>query len=67
MLAMFAALGFAVSARVLLFVNLVGAFALSVMAVYAESTSALIVLGLYGGLVTLPLVGLEMRNKRGRE
>lgn len=64
LLAAFAALGFAISARVQLFLALVGAFVLAVMAMRALSTPAMITLGLYCGLTVLPLVWLETRAKR---
>jgi hypothetical protein len=64
MFASFAAIGFAVSARVLLFLSLLGAFALSVMAIYVASITALIVLGMFCAFTTLPLVALELKNKQ---
>ena len=64
MLAAFAALGFAVSARALVFLSLVGAFVLAVMAMMNQTVMAVVVLGLYCGLTLLPLVYLELRVKR---
>jgi hypothetical protein len=65
LLAAFAALGFAVSARALLFLSLVGAFALAVMAMSRLNAEAMIILGLYCGMTLLPLVCLEIYAKRG--
>lgn len=63
-LAAFAALGFAVSARFLVFLTVVGAFALAVMAMRFHDLMGLAVLGLYCALTVLPLVWLETRAKR---
>lgn len=67
LLAAFAAMGFAMSARFLLFLSLLGAFALAVMAMLEPTNPKLIVLGMYGILTTLPLVALEVVAKRGKE
>lgn len=64
MLAAFSALGYAVSARFLVFLSLAGAFALAVMAMQWHDVMALAVLGIYCVLTVLPLVGLEVRSKR---
>jgi hypothetical protein len=63
-LAAFTALGFAVSARFLVFLGLLGAFVLSVMAMRWHDVMSLAVLGLYCLLAVLPLVVLELRSKR---
>jgi hypothetical protein len=65
LLAAFAALGFAVSARALVFLSLVGAFVLAVMAMMNQTMMSVVVLGLYCALTVLPLVFLELRAKRG--
>ena len=65
LLAAFSALGYAVSARALLFLSLIGAFALAVMAMSRLSVEAMIILGLYCGMTLLPLVFLEIYAKRG--
>lgn len=67
LLAAFAAMGFATSARFLLFLSLLGAFALAVMAMLEPTNPKLIVLGMYCVLTTLPLVALEVIAKRGKE
>jgi hypothetical protein len=64
LLAAFSALGYAVSARALLFLALVGAFSLAVMAMLNQTTMSVTVLGLYCVLTVLPLVFLELRAKR---
>jgi hypothetical protein len=64
LLAAFAALGYAVSARALLFIALLGAFSLAVMAMLNQTIMAVVVLGLYCALTVLPLVFLELRAKR---
>lgn len=64
LLAAFSALGFAVSARFILFLSLIGAFVLAVMAMVSQAIMAVIVLSLYAALIVLPLVWLETRSKR---
>jgi hypothetical protein len=64
MFASFAAIGYAISARALLFMSLIGAFALSVMAITVASITSLIVLGMFCAFTTLPLVALELKNKQ---
>jgi len=59
MLAAFAAMGFAVSARMLLFMSLLGAFALAVMTELSQTTMSAVILGIYCVLVVIPLVALE--------
>ena len=67
LLSAFAALGYAVSARALLFLALVGAFALSVMAMLDQTTMSAIVLCIYLVLIILPMVFLELKAKRGND
>jgi hypothetical protein len=62
-LAAFAGLGYALSARALLLLALIGGFVLAVMAIRIGSTAALLVLIAYGVLVMLPLVFLEVRKR----
>lgn len=64
MLGMFSALGFAVSARFLMFLALLGAFSLAVMAMMSQTVMAVVVLGVYCALIVLPLVMIEIRSKR---
>ena len=64
LLAAFTALGYALSARALLFIALVGAFALAVMAMLNQTVMSAVVLGIYMLLVILPMVYLELRAKR---
>ena len=61
--AAFKAVGFALSARALLFLALVGSFVLALLAMTGNS-SRLWVLGTYCILVILPLVFLEVRKGR---
>ena len=61
--AAFKAVGFALSARALLFLALVGSFVLALLAMTGNS-SRLWVLGTYCVLVILPLVFLEVRKGR---
>ena len=64
LLAAFAAMGYAVSARALLFMALIGAFCLAVMSMISQSVMSVIVLGVYLALTVLPMVYLELRAKR---
>lgn len=64
LLAAFAALGYAVSARFLLFMSIVGAFALAVMSMLHPTVMSIVILGMFCLLTTLPLVWLELRAKR---
>jgi len=59
MLAMFQALGFALSARFILFAALVGGFVLAVMAMVDPSAMRLGVLVAYSVLCVIPMVALE--------
>jgi hypothetical protein len=65
MLAAFSALGYAVSARALLFLALVGAFALAVMSMMSQTIMSAVVLGIYLMLTVMPMVFLELKAKRG--
>lgn len=64
LMAAFAAMGHAVSARVLVFLSLLGAFALAVMAMLSQTVMAVVILGLYSVGIVLPLVALELMTKR---
>jgi hypothetical protein len=64
LLAAFAALGYAVSARALLFLALIGAFCLAVMAMLSQTVMAAVLLGLFCTLTVAPLVYLELHAKR---
>ena len=59
----FKALGFALSARALLLIALIGAFILAVMAMWSQTLPALEVLAAYGIFVMLPAVWLEVRRR----
>lgn len=59
----FAALGYALSARALLLLALVGGFVLSVMAMNAQTQATLFVLVAYALLIVLPIVALEIRRR----
>lgn len=59
MLAAFAAFGYALSARLLLFIALIGAFSLAVMAMMLKSTLAAVIFAIYCCLTVIPLVVLE--------
>jgi hypothetical protein len=63
MLAAFAALGFALSARLILFLAIVGAFALGVMAMLSPSVLKLAIVVCYGALTVIPMVYLELRRR----
>ncbi len=65
LLAAFSAMGFAVSARFLVFLSLFGAFVLAVMAMLSQSMMAVVVLSLFCILTVLPLVAVELFSKRG--
>ena len=62
-IAAFTALGYALSARVLLLLALVGAFVLAVMAMMSESLPRLEVLVAWGLLTILPCTILEIRRR----
>src|ERR1700722_6307034 len=61
----FKALGFALSARALLFLALIGAFVLAVMAMLAQSYGALAVFIAYGILAVGPVTFLEIKRRAG--
>lgn len=63
MLAAFSAFGFALSARALVLLSLLGAFVLALMAMKAQTTMSAVLLSLYCCLTTIPLVVLELRAK----
>lgn len=65
MLAMFSAIGFAVSARFMVFLSVLGATALAVMAMRAPTMMAIVTLAVFCVLTVLPLVFLEISGKRG--
>lgn len=65
MLTAFKALGFALSARALLFLALIGAFVLAVMAMLAQSYGALAVFIAYGILAVGPVTFLEIKRRAG--
>ena len=62
--AAFAALGYAVSARLILLLSLVGAFSLAVMAVMSATVISLLILVAYSVLIVIPIVLLEAYGKR---
>jgi hypothetical protein len=64
-LAAFAALGYALSARALLFLSLVGAFVLGVFAMAGTSWLRLVTLLVYGLLTVIPTAWLEYRRREG--
>ena len=59
----FKALGFALSARMILLVALVGAFVLAIMALLAGTDTAIAVLIAYGILAVIPVAWLEIRRR----
>lgn len=63
MLASFAALGFALSARALLLLALFGAFVLAVMAMQQQTSASLEVFLAYAALTVLPVTFLEVRRR----
>lgn len=65
--AAFAALGYALSARLILTMSLLGAFVLGVMAMRAPSTMSLLVLIAYCALTVIPSAALELFGKRPLE
>lgn len=64
MLSAFSALGYAVSARVLLFMSLLGAFVLAVIAMLSQSIMSAVIVTLFCGMTIIPLAVLEWRSKR---
>ena len=67
MLAAFAAMGFALSARLLLLLAIIGGFTLGVMSMERQTATSLWVLGIYCVLVVLPMVWLEIVGKRPKD
>jgi len=65
--AAFAALGYAVSARMILVIALLGAFALATTSIFVGGVLPLLVLIAYGCLVVLPVVWLEAFGKRPKD
>lgn len=62
-MAAFAGLGFALSARALLLLSLVGSFVLAILAAMAQTTATLYVLIAFAVLVVLPVVFLEFYRR----
>jgi hypothetical protein len=67
LVAAFTALGYALSARMLLLLSLIGAFVLGVMAEWSAHILPLLVLIAYCLLTVLPVTALEVLGKRPRE
>lgn len=63
-LSVFAALGFALSARLLLLLAIIGAFVLAMMAMQNTSYQTIGIFVAYALLVIVPLVYLETKGKR---
>lgn len=61
--AAFSALGYALSARAILLLSLIGAFALAMRAMSSQTPASLYVTIAYCVLVVLPVVGLEIRKR----
>lgn len=62
-LAAFTALGYALSARALLLLSIIGAFVLAVMAITADRIIPLVTLVAYALLIVIPLCILEYRRR----
>jgi len=62
--AAFAALGYALSARALLLLSLIGAFVLSLMAITSQTMPALEVLIAYCCFTVIPVAYLEIRRRQ---
>ena len=62
--AAFAALGYALSARALLLMSLIGAFVLSLMAITSQTLPALEVLIAYCCFTVIPVAYLEIRRRQ---
>ena len=60
----FAALGYALSARALLLLSLIGAFVLSLMAITSQTLPALEVLIAYCCFTVIPVAYLEIRRRQ---
>lgn len=63
LVAAFGALGYALSARALLFLALIGAFTLGVMAMLSGKPMSLAILAAYALLTVIPMVVLELRKR----
>lgn len=59
----FAGLGYALSARALLLLALIGSFVLAVMAMMSQTPAALEVLVAYAFLTVIPVAFLEVRKR----
>ena len=64
-LAVLKAGGFALSARALLLLSLIGAFVLALQAMASQSLASMEILAIYGAFTILPVAYLETR--RGRQ
>jgi hypothetical protein len=62
-LAAFTSLGYALSARAILMLAVVGGFVLCVMAVLTAHWQGLVAVGLYAGLIVIPCAILEHRRR----
>ena len=62
-LSAFAALGYALSARALLLLSLIGAFVLSLMAISSQTLPALEVLVAYCLFTIIPVAWLEIKRR----
>jgi hypothetical protein len=60
----FSALGYALSARALLLLSLIGAFVLSLMAITSQTLAALEVLIAYCCFTVIPVAYLEVRRRQ---
>jgi uncharacterized membrane protein YhaH (DUF805 family) len=58
------AAGFALSARMLLLLTLIGGFALSLQAMSSQTIASMAVLTIYGVFAIVPVVYLETRRGR---
>ena len=64
-IAVLKAAGFALSARALLLLSLIGAFVLALQAMASQSIASMEILAIYGAFTILPVAYLETR--RGRQ
>lgn len=63
-LSAFAAIGYALSARAILLLAIVGAFVLACMAMGSQTMASLYVLIAYALLAVIPVVALELRRRK---
>jgi hypothetical protein len=63
LVAAFQGLGYALSARALLFLALVGAFVIGVFAMINRDWMSLAILATYAGLTVIPVVWLEIQKR----